>query len=144
MMNSPRAGSLNDPRPAFDSAAAAALSAWAATPRAAAPLRNARLLILACMVDLREEGITLAETLPCWRADQWDRLALVAPVDAEVFAIDRDHAVSGMKLAQANQAEVRQVWMTGVVSRPQPRHLRKGLPAVEGQGHHAGTQHREH
>src|SRR2546427_12624285 len=59
MMNSPRAGSLNDPRPAFDSAAAAALSAWAATPRAAAPLRNARLLILAFMVDLREEGITL-------------------------------------------------------------------------------------
>src|SRR2546425_10354599 len=59
MMNSPRAGSLNAPRPGFDSAAAAAMSAWAATPRAAAPLRNARLLILAFMVDLREEGITL-------------------------------------------------------------------------------------
>src|SRR6266849_7923568 len=117
MMNSPRAGSLNAPRPGVESAAAAAISAWAATPRAAAPLRNARRFIVVFMGGPPRGKDNVAETLPCWRADQWDRLALVAPVDAEIFAIDRDHAVSGMKLAQANQAEVRQVWMTVVVSR---------------------------
>ena len=42
-------------------------------------------------------------------ADEGNGLALVAPVDAEVSAVNGEHAVARIELAHTNEAEVREV-----------------------------------
>ena len=46
------------------------------------------------------------------RADQGNRFALVTAVNVEVLAIDRNDAVLGKKLVQANQAQIGQIGLT--------------------------------
>src|SRR5262245_13681698 len=69
--------------------------------------------------------LTASPAFPCsrgpdsTRANQWNRLTLVAPVDAKVFAIDRDDAVLRKQLAHENQTQIGQVRVAISVARGQ-------------------------
>lgn len=77
--------------------------------------------------------------------NQWDCLALVAPVDSKIGLVRRDHAVPGMQLTHADETEIGQIGLPVGVPRGQSRQLTTVLLEVEIQsdeslGHHRQRQ----
>ena len=78
------------------------------------------------------------------RADEWARVAVVAPIDTEVGASDGNAAVVRVKLAHSNQAKIREIGTTIRVTLGEPGELRQMIAAVEGEGDQPFAQHRQH
>lgn len=56
--------------------------------------------------EINRSAADAAHQLRVRRTDKGDGFAFVPPVDAEIFAIHRDDAVAGVKLAHADEAKV--------------------------------------
>lgn len=85
----------------------------------------------------------LRASLPDRRTDEWDDLALVAPIDPEVLPIHGDDAVTRMELAHADQTQVGKVWTAVGVALRQRLELREVVAAVEGHDRQSLAQHRQ-
>ena len=78
------------------------------------------------------------------RADERNRLAFVATIGAEICPIDGEDAVVGVKLANANQAQVGKVGMAIGVALGELGELRQVVAAVERQRNEPFPQHGQH
>ena len=68
-----------------------------------------------------------------WRADEGNRLALVAAIDAEVFPVRGDHRVMRVKLTHADQTQIGQIRPAIGVAFGQAGQMREVLAAVKRQ-----------
>ena len=86
---------------------------------------------------------TLRHQLRMRRTDKGNGFAFVSPVDAEIFAIHRDDAVVGVKLAHADEAKIGQIGLAVAVAARKGCELGQMVLAVESESDQSVPDHRE-
>lgn len=107
-------------------------------------VRGKRFLGLAVPGDFEASSSAVEYALILRRAYQRDDFSLIAAVVLEILPVDRDHAVSWMKLTHADEAEVREVRLPVCVSAGKFRELPEMLATIEIQHHQPLIEHRKH